>query len=117
MAETSLPTNRLARISLYSGILTLISFCIGWMPFLLGSSLICYPAAFFFGAISLMSGAVALLQIRKSGQDGRWMALTGAILGGLLIFVTLCAIVLTLSAAVAFIAQTFSFPLSTPQAP
>ncbi len=108
MAETSLPTNRLARVSFYSAILTLISFCIGWMPFLLGSSIICYPAAFFFGTISLVSGAISMVQIRKRGENGRWMALTGAMLGGLLILVTLCAITLTLSAAIAFINQTIT---------
>lgn len=113
MAETSLPTNRLAIISFFASLLTLFSFCIGWMPFLVGSSLICYPAAFFFGAIALFSGMAGLRQIRTRGENGRWLALTGALLGGLLILVTLCAIALTISAAAVFINQALTQP--TPQ--
>jgi len=48
---------------------------------------------------------MALRQMRGSGESGRWMALSGVILGGLTVFATLCAITLTLSAIVTFIAQ------------
>ena len=113
MAETSLPTNRLAVVSFFSAWLTLFSFCIGWAPFLVGSALVCYPGAFFFGAISMITGFIALRQLRSSGESGRWMALTGAIFGGLLILITLFAIALTLSAAALFIGQLLTLP--TPQ--
>jgi len=56
MAETSLHTNRLAIVSLSFALLTLLSFCIGWAPFLLGSSIICYPVAILLGAAALVSG-------------------------------------------------------------
>ncbi len=105
MAETSLHTNRLAIVSLSFALLTLMSFCIGWAPFLLGSSIICYPVAILLGAAALVSGVMALRQMRGSGEAGRWMALSGVILGGLTVFATLCAITLTLSAIATFIAQ------------
>ena len=117
MVENNLPTNRLAIISFVFALLTFFSFCVGLAPFLLGSSLICYPMAFLFGAIALISGAIALIQIRRSGEAGLWMAISGFTLGGLLIFATLCAIMLTVSALVAAIAQSLNIPLSTPQAP
>lgn len=110
MAETTLRTNRLAIISFFSALLTFFSFCIGWAPFLVGSSLICYPTAFFFGAIALITGLMALRQIRNNGESGLWMALSGAILGGLLILATFCAIILTISAAAAFINQALAQP-------
>lgn len=122
MNETSPPANTFARISLFAAVLTLLSFCIGLAPFLVGSSIVCYPAAFLFGAIALASGAIALMQIRRSDEPGRGMALIGMILGGSTILVTLCAILLTLTLGAAFIVQLFnatptSVPLSTPQAP
>lgn len=106
MNETNIPpTNRLAILSLTFAVLTVLSFCIGWAPFLLGSSLVCYPAAIFFGVIALASGIAALRRIRHSGESGRGMALIGVWLGGLTILTTLCLIALTISAVVAFISQ------------
>ncbi len=98
MSETGTLTNRLAVVSLIFAILTLLSFCIGWAPFLVGSGLICYPSAILFGAIALVTGIVALRQMRFSGEKGRGMALIGVWLGGPTILVTICATILTIFA-------------------
>jgi predicted membrane protein len=105
MDETNPPTNQLAIISLLSALLTIFSFCIGWAPFLPLTSLVCYPAAIFFGAVALISGIAALGRIRSSGESGRGMALTGASLGGLTILATICAVALTISAIAAIVNQ------------
>lgn len=103
MSETGTLTNRLAVVSLIFAILTLLSFCIGWAPFLVGSSLICYPVAILFGAIALVTGIVALRQMRVSGEQGRGMALLGVWLGGPAILLTICATILTIFAFSALI--------------
>jgi hypothetical protein len=96
MSETGPLTNRLSVVSLIFAILTLFSFCIGWAPFLVGSSLICYPTAILFGAIALITGIIALRQMRVSGEQGRGMALIGVWLGGPTILMTICATILTI---------------------
>ena len=105
MAETS-HTNRLAIVSLVLTLLTLFSFCIGVSPIPLTAG-VCYPAAILLGAAALLSGWMSLRQIRRSGERGRWMALSGVILGGLTILAVLCAVALTISAFAAFLSQSF----------
>jgi hypothetical protein len=107
MAETSLPTSRLAIVSLSAAVLTLFSFCGGVAPIPL-TGWVCFPAAIFLGLVALVSGLAALRRTRNDAENGRWMALTGIILGGLTIFATLCAVTLTISAIAAFITQAMS---------
>ncbi len=90
--------NRLAQTSLAAAVLTLLSFCIGFAPFLPLTSIVCYPAAILWGLISLITGWQALGQMRASGEDGRWMALTGIWTGSLTILAVVCATTLTLTA-------------------
>ena len=116
MAETSPTTNRLAIISLSSALLTLFSFCVGVAPIPL-TGWVCFPLALLFGLVSLVSGIMALSHIRVNGENGRWMAFTGVILGGLIIIATPCAILLTIYAVTAVIAQALNIPIPTPQAP
>lgn len=104
MSETTTLTNRWSVISLFFAFLTLFSFCVGAAPIPL-TGWVCFPLALFSGLVALVSGIISLVRIRNSGENGRWMALTGAILGGLTIFATLCAITLTFSAMVALISQ------------
>jgi hypothetical protein len=114
MRETDTSTNRLAVISLLFALLTFFSFCVGLAPFLVGSSILCYPAAFVFGTLALFSGGLALIQIRRSGEAGRWMALSGIMLGGLTVLATICAIMLTLWLGAAFITQLLLDANATP---
>jgi hypothetical protein len=103
MDENHAPTNNLAIISFITALLTLISFCIGWAPFLVGSSLIGYPAAILLGLVALVTGVAALRRIHVTGERGRGMALTGAWLGGLTVLGVVCAVVITVSTVTAVV--------------
>lgn len=113
MDETRPPTNSLAIISFSTALLTVISFCIGWAPFLPMTSLVCYPAAILLGLVALITGVIALRRIRSSGERGRGMALIGAWLGGLTVLAVFCAVTLTISAITAFVLAAFN-QLTTP---
>lgn len=89
--------NRLAAYSLIAALLTILSFCIGFAPFLPLTALVCYPAAVILGIISLVTGFRALRQMRISGESGRWMALAGIWVGSFAILAVLCATTLTLA--------------------
>ncbi|PWH15488.1 MAG: hypothetical protein DDG60_05815 [Anaerolineae bacterium] len=95
-----MPINRLAAISLMMAVLTVISFCIGFAPFLPLTSLVCYPLAVVLGGMSFLSGVLALRQMRLGGSGGRWMALTGIGTGVLVILAVGCATTLTVTALV-----------------
>lgn len=92
-----MPANRLAVYSLGAALLTLLSFCIGFAPFLPLTSIVCYPAAVFLGIVSLVTGWQSLRQMHASGDAGRWMALTGIWTGSLTILAVVCATTLTLA--------------------
>lgn len=90
--------NRLAITSLTAALLTIVSFCIGCAPFLPLTAGICYPMAGALGIISMVTGFRALRQMRTSGENGRWMALTGIWVGSFAILAVLCATVLAFAA-------------------
>jgi len=90
--------NRLAITSLTAALLTILSFCIGFAPFLPLTAGVCYPVAVLLGLISLITGFRALRQVRASGENGRWMALAGIWTGSLTIMAVLCATTLTFAA-------------------
>lgn len=113
MAETNLPTNRLAIISLCCAILTIISFCIGAAPIPL-TGWVCFPAAILFGLIALITGMTAARQIRRNAENGLGMAIIGASLGSLTILATFCSIALTASAVVALVSQAINQLTPTP---
>ncbi|GAB4486717.1 MAG: hypothetical protein Fur0016_16480 [Anaerolineales bacterium] len=92
-----MPANRLAVYSLGAALLTLLSFCIGFAPFLPLTAGVCYPAAVFGGLVSIVTGLRSLRQMRTSGESGRWMALTGIWTGSLTILAVVCAAILTLT--------------------
>ncbi len=93
LPSPSRPTNRNSILSLVISILTLISFCIGAAPIPL-TSLVCYPAGILLGLTALLTGFMALRQIRQTDQPGRWMAWMGIGMGGLTLLAILCAITL-----------------------
>ncbi len=90
----NLPHNRIALASLLTAGLTLISFCLGIAPIPM-TALACYPLAAFTGVVSLVTGIIALRQIRQTGQPGRWMALAGMGLGGITLLAIICATTIT----------------------
>lgn len=107
MAEPSNPTNRMAIVSLCSAVLTLLSFCIGFAPFLPMTAGICYPLALVLSVVALVTGVLALRQLRSRPENGRWMALTGTILGGVLPLVIICATIITISALAVGLTELF----------
>lgn len=84
--------NRLALLSLISGVLTLCFFCVGWAPIPL-TALVCYPAAVLGGAAAMFTGwrAVRL----KADSERRWMAWTGIGIGGLSVLAVMCCTALS----------------------
>jgi hypothetical protein len=95
-------TNRHARHSLIAVILTVLTFCIGFAPIPL-TAIPCYPTSVVCGVVALVTGLKALREIRASGEQGRWMALTGIILGAGTILAILVTVCLTLVAALALL--------------
>ena len=68
--------------------LTLLSFCIGFVPIPL-TAWVCYPAAVLLGVSSMLTGFGALGRVRASGEKGRGLALVGVWAGVLTILVVL----------------------------
>ena len=87
---TAPTTNRLAQLSFLCAVLTFLSFCLGLDPFLPLSSWVCYPAAILLGGVALLSGFMALRQVRASGEKGRGLALLGIWSGALTMLAVVC---------------------------
>jgi predicted membrane protein len=87
---TAPTTNRLAQLSFLCAVLTFLSFCLGLDPFLPLSSWVCYPAAILLGCVALLSGFMALRQLRVSGEKGRGLALLGMWSGALTMLAVVC---------------------------
>lgn len=104
-----MPVNRLAVMSFAAAVLTFVSFCIGFAPFLPLTALVCYPAAVFWGATAFLTGFASLRQMRARRQGGRWMALTGIAFGSLVLPAVLCETALSLTILVAGLQSLFSF--------
>jgi hypothetical protein len=92
-APAAAPTNRSAIVSLISGLLTALSFCtaVAPVPF---TGYFCYPSAALFGVVAMIYGIRALIQIRRTGEDGRTYALVGIWVGGLAVAATMCSVTL-----------------------
>jgi hypothetical protein len=89
------PTNGLALVSLMAAILTIVSFCIGFAPFLPLTAILCYPAASLLGLAALLTGVRSLRQMRLSGEGGRALAWIGICTGGLAILAVILFTTLT----------------------
>ncbi len=88
---TPVPFNKNAIFSLASAILSVLSFCIGTAPLPL-TALACYPLSLLSSAAALVSGLVALDQIRRRGERGNALALSGVWIGGLTLLLMLCIV-------------------------
>jgi uncharacterized membrane protein HdeD (DUF308 family) len=100
------PTNSLSILSLVLGILTILSFCTGLIPFPF-TGFICFPTSFLFGILALVFGVISLNQIRRQNESGRPMAWIGIMLGG---FVFLCVMCMIITIASFFILSPNSIP-------
>ena len=78
--------------SLLLGVLTFITFCIGWLPFPF-TGLICFPASLLLGILALIFGLISLGRIRRHNESGRPLAWTGIIVGGFVILCMLCMVI------------------------
>jgi len=87
--------NKNAIFSLASAILSMLSFCMGTAPIPL-TALACYPLSLLSSAAALVSGLVALDQIRRRGERGNALALGGVWIGGLTLLLMLCIVSLAL---------------------
>ena len=85
-------TNNQSILSLVFGILTILSFCTGMIPFPL-TGFICFPTSLLFGILALVLGAISLNQIRRQNESGSPMAWVGIILGGVVFLCLMCMIV------------------------
>jgi len=93
-ATSQLPTNRHSIISLVLGILTVVTFCGGFMIPIPFTSLVCAPASFLLGILALICGMISLNKIQKHNEAGRPMAWIGILSGG---FIFLCILCLALA--------------------
>lgn len=99
--------NRAAIFSLIATILSVLSFCtaVAPVPF---TGYVCFPASAVLGIVALISGQIALRQMRSKPDNGRAFALAGTIVGGLAAAATACSVligILLLPEILAFIHQ------------
>ena len=91
-AQTS--TNRMALFSFMAAIITLISFCIGFLPIPL-TGWVCYPLAALTGGTALFTGIRALKILPHSSKNSRLLAKFGIWTGTLTILAVTCLSTLT----------------------
>jgi len=90
------PINPHSILSLVLGILTLLSFCTGFIPIPF-TGFICFPASSLLGVFALVFGLIALRRIKKNYESGLPMAWIGIVIGGLVFLWVLCMIVVIIS--------------------
>ena len=93
------PINTQSMLSLIFGILTILFFCMGLIPFPF-TGFICFPLSFLFGILALILGMISLNQIRRWNETGSPMAWIGIIAGG---FILSCVICMVIAIAALFI--------------
>ena len=90
------PANKQSILSLIFGILTIIFFCMGWIPFPF-TGIVCFPISVVFGVLALLFGIISLIQFRRHNHSGRPMAWTGIMIGGSVFVCVLCMLILIAS--------------------
>lgn len=106
------PVNNQSVLSLVFGILTLLTFCSGWVLFPL-TSIVCFPISFLFGFLALIFGAFSLRQIRRQNESGSPMAWIGIALGGVIFLCVLC-MVIAIASLFIFSPDSIQLPPSLP---
>ena len=83
-------------LSLVFGILTIPSFCTGWLP-LPFTGFVCFPVSFLLGILALIFGTISLAQIHRGNESGRSMAWIGIMIGGFVCVCAMCMIIAIVS--------------------
>ncbi|MBI5825852.1 MAG: DUF4190 domain-containing protein [Chloroflexi bacterium] len=96
-ATSPSPTNRHSVISLVLGILTIVTFCGGFIIPIPFTSFVCAPASLLLGVLALIYGMISLNRIRKHNEAGRPMAWIGILSGGLIFLCILCMVIALIS--------------------
>ena len=94
--QPSSPLNTKSILSLVFAVLTLLTFCTGWLPVPF-TGILCFPASFLLGILALTYGTISLRQIRQRNETGHPMAWTGVIIGGFVFVCVLCMLVAIIS--------------------
>jgi uncharacterized membrane protein HdeD (DUF308 family) len=100
------PINNQSILSLVFGILTILSFCMGLIPFPF-TGFICFPTSLLLGFLALVFGVISLDQIRRQNESGSPMAWIGILIGG---FVFVCVMCMIIAIASFFIFSPNSIP-------
>ena len=88
--------NKQSILSLVFGILTILSFCTGWLPVpFIG--ILCFPTSLLLGILAFIFGAFSLNRIREHNESGRPMAWIGIMIGGFVFVCVLCMIISIIS--------------------
>jgi hypothetical protein len=90
------PVNTQSVLSLVFGVLTILSFCTGWLP-LPFTGILCFPVSFLLGILALVFGTYSLNRIRKHNESGRPMAWIGIMIGGFVFVCVMCMIIAIVS--------------------
>ena len=86
------PLNRQSILSLVFGILTVMAFCISWLPIPL-TGVVCVPLSLLFGVLALVFGVTSLVQIRRQNGSGHHFAWGGILIGGFVFVCSLCMLI------------------------
>src|SRR5512143_1264634 len=96
-------TNRYSIASAIAGILTALCLCLGIAPIPL-TGIVCFPAAVVLGSVAVLTGLLALNQIRSSGESGKPLAVAGSAIGAGATLAAACLMLLGLLAVPAIVA-------------
>jgi O-antigen/teichoic acid export membrane protein len=88
----AVPLNTHSITSLILGILTILSFCTGWLPVPF-TGFLCFPISLLCGLFALVFGIISLNGIRRRNESGRPLAWMGIIIGGFVLLCVLCMLV------------------------
>jgi hypothetical protein len=102
------PANRPAIISFILAVLTILSFCAGWLPIPF-TGFICLPMSVLLGVSALILGLVSLNQIRKSNESGSPLAWIGIVIGGF-VFISMLCVLIAIIALFVFSPDTIPVP-------
>ncbi len=88
-------TSVLSIVSLLAGILGLPGVCLGFLP---GPYVwLCWGGGGFFGLAAVVTGAVGLAGIRKRAERGKGMAISGIVIGALVMLGVLIYVLVLLA--------------------
>ena len=105
--ESYSPINIQSVLSLVFGILTILSFCTGWLPIPF-TGILCFPVSLVLGVLALIYGTISLNRIRKHNESCRPLAWIGIMIGG---FVFMCVLCMVIALASLFILSPDSIPM------